>query len=187
MGIGFPIIVVKVEVTDGNRKEPFKTVVLVCMPHIERKPDITDEGQFTGSLEQEIFPVPHILDIKRNAVLIGKAFEFVNRFPALVLGFFPFFHPCEIAGVDNNTGIYFGCNRKTLPRHLNACPPDRFQQACNIGAPARGVDREFPGITLEGSGVLKIMKPFVHNLDKIRNGSDPLKCRGKRLVMEAEG
>jgi hypothetical protein len=49
------------------------------------------------------------------------------------------------------------------------------------------MDREFPGIALEGSGVLKIMKPFVHNLDKIRNGSDPLKCQGKRLVMEAEG
>jgi len=167
MGIVFPVIVMKMEVTDGNRKESFKTVVLVCMPHIQRKSDITDKGQFTGSLEQEIFPVPHIFNIKRDAVLTGKVFEFVNRFSALVLGFFSFFHPSEITWVDNNTGVHFGSDCKTLPHHLNACSPDRFQKARNISAPAWRVNREFRGIALEGFGVIKIMKPFVHNLDKI--------------------
>ena len=120
---------------EGLGEELVKTVVQVSVTYIEREVELAEGWDLTGIFEEEVVPVPHVLDEEFDSAVLGDSLELGERYMELAEGMLPLLLPGEVSGVDDHRCTNFTGKREAGPDHLNARPPDRLVDACNIDAP----------------------------------------------------
>ncbi|KAF5044864.1 hypothetical protein DSECCO2_487300 [anaerobic digester metagenome] len=159
---------------DPGLEKAGERMVLVGVPDVQGKTSPVDQREFFGCLEEEVLPVPHVLDIEGDREISRALFEFEEREVELPFGLRSLVGPREVPRVDDHPGIHPRGKREARSGHLDARSPYRFEEAGEVDSPRGGMDRVLEVVGFEELRVVEAVAPLVHHLDAVRKVREPL-------------
>ena len=187
MAVVAAVVVMQVDVGEGGGEEGVKGAAFVCVADVETEEGTVQEGEVFGFFEEEVAPVAHVFDEVGDAVLYGFCTNLGQGGAEVLSGEVVFVFPGEVAGVDDDGGVYFGGEGEGVGDDFDGGAADGFEDGGYVDAAGGGVDAVVAAVGFEESCVGEEVRAVTHDFDMVGVGGEFVEGGFEGFCVEAVG